>query len=185
MRITVAICTFNRAKLLARTLSCVEGVAVPDGIELQLVVVDNNSTDETDSVLSSFESRLPLLRLFEPKQGHTNARNTAIEHARGELILWTDDDVLVGREWIAEYARAAQSQPEAAFCARYGRRFPRCMPCENLGMSRSGSTRNACRSVRISRSEPMCSERIVTIRDWGAAARAWERATKQPCCEIS
>jgi GT2 family glycosyltransferase len=56
-----------------------------------------------------------MRRLFEPQQGHSNARNCALAEARGEYILWTDDDVLVDSKWVAEYLRAINKYPDAAF----------------------------------------------------------------------
>lgn len=115
MLVTIAICTWNRATLLDRTLSGMEELLVPDGTEFEVVVVNNCSTDGTDSVLATFQRRLPLVRVFESRLGHTYARNAAMEQARGELILWTDDDVLVARDWLLEYIRAAESECDVSF----------------------------------------------------------------------
>jgi glycosyltransferase involved in cell wall biosynthesis len=87
----------------------------PDGLDWELIVVNNNCTDDTDQVLSRFADRLPLKRLFEPEPGHTNAKNTAVEEARGDYLLWTDDDVLVDPGWLVEYEKAFKKWPEAAF----------------------------------------------------------------------
>lgn len=115
MQVTVAICTWNRAKLLDQTLAQLGKLRIPDGVEWELLVVDNSSTDDTDSVLSKHVDKLPLRRLFEPKQGHSHARNCAIEVARGELLLWTDDDVLVESDWLSAYVKAAAKWPEAEY----------------------------------------------------------------------
>lgn len=112
--ITVAICTFNRARSLCRTLCSIYGMTIPDDLEWELVVVDNNSTDETDQVLRSLAYSLPLGWAFEPKGGLSHARNRAIEVARGDYIIWTDDDVIVDRDWLAAYARAFRRWPGAA-----------------------------------------------------------------------
>jgi hypothetical protein len=114
MRIDVAICTWNRSSMLARTLQRLLEVSVPAGIEWELLVVDNNSTDATPEVLGRFRSRLPLRSVFEPRPGQSNARNRALDETRADYLIWTDDDVLVDREWIAAYARAFQKHPEAA-----------------------------------------------------------------------
>lgn len=112
--ITVAICTFNRASSLRRTLCSLRDMAVPDDLAWELVVVNNNCTDDTDRVLAEFTGPLPLRREFEPRQGLSNARNRVLEAARGDYIVWTDDDVIVDREWLAAYARAFRRWPEAA-----------------------------------------------------------------------
>ena len=115
MKITVAICTWNRSELLDRTLAEMRHLRIPQGIEWELLVVNNNCTDDTDAVLERHSSALPLRRLLETRQGHSHARNCAVAAATGELIIWTDDDVLVDPEWMAEYARAATRWTEASF----------------------------------------------------------------------
>jgi len=115
VKITVAVCTWNRAALLAQTLERMRVLAVPPGATWDLLVVNNNSTDDTDAVLARHEQHLPLKRLFEPKQGHSNARNCAVEHAAGDLLIWTDDDVLVEPDWLTEYATAADAFPQAGY----------------------------------------------------------------------
>src|SRR3954463_9215784 len=113
MDLTVAICTWNRADLLRETLSQLLTLKIPAGVTWELIVVNNNCTDHTDSVLEEFQRQLPLRRVFEPKPGLSNARNAAVAAARGEYIIWTDDDVLVSPQWLAQYADAARLHPDA------------------------------------------------------------------------
>jgi len=113
--ITVAICTWNRAALLDQTLACLAKLDVPAGLRWELIVVDNNSTDDTALVLAKHSDRLPLVSLKEAKQGHSHARNRAVAAARGPLVLWTDDDVLVPAHWLAEYVTAAARFPTASW----------------------------------------------------------------------
>ncbi len=115
MKVSVAICTWNRAKLLEQTLAQLQHLRIPDGVEWELIVVDNNSTDTTRDVLPKFTSILPLRALFEPKQGHSNARNCAMKAATGDLLIWTDDDVLVEENWLAAYVAAVQRWPDAGY----------------------------------------------------------------------
>jgi glucosyl-dolichyl phosphate glucuronosyltransferase len=112
--VTVAICTWNRAALLDKTLAEMCRMRIPDGVEWELLVVNNNCTDSTDEVLARYGSRLPLRRLFESKPGQSSARNTAIQASRGDMILWTDDDALVHEDWLAAYCRAFAKWPDAA-----------------------------------------------------------------------
>jgi glycosyltransferase involved in cell wall biosynthesis len=113
--ITVAICTWNRANLLNQTLSRMSSVHIPNGVIWELLVVNNNSTDHTESVLTSYADKLPLRRVFEATPGLSHARNHAVREAQGDLIIWTDDDVLVGLDWLAAYVDAANLWPKAAF----------------------------------------------------------------------
>lgn len=113
-RLTVAICTWNRAPLLRQTLDALTGLDVPAGIAWELLVVNNNCTDDTDAVLAEFADRLPLRRLFEPSPGVAHARQLAVEEAAGEFVLWTDDDVLVPPDWMRAYLDAFARWPEAS-----------------------------------------------------------------------
>jgi glycosyltransferase involved in cell wall biosynthesis len=114
MKITVAICTWNRAALLAQTLECMTALRVPAEVEWELLVVNNNCTDETDEVLARYTGRLPLRRCWEPNAGLSNARNRAVAEAAGEYLIWTDDDVVVNEEWLATYHQSFRRFPEAA-----------------------------------------------------------------------
>src|SRR4051812_4932182 len=111
IRVTVAICTWNRSALLDRTLTSMRHLVIPEGVEWEILVVNNNCTDDTDDVLSRHFAGLPLRRVFEPRQGLSNARNAAIDVAAGELICWTDDDVLVDPGWLSAYVEAASRWP--------------------------------------------------------------------------
>jgi glycosyltransferase involved in cell wall biosynthesis len=114
MNITVAICTWNRCALLKETLEHVARLSIPQGVEWELLVVNNNSTDATAETLASFAGRLPMRAVFEAEPGLSHARNRAVREAVGEYILWTDDDVLVEEKWLAAYAEAFKQWPEAA-----------------------------------------------------------------------
>ena len=114
MRITVAICTRNRSSQLQHTLTQMRKLAIPPDVQWELLVVNNSSTDATDSVLTAFAHCLPLRRLFEPTPGKSHALNLAVREASGDYILWTDDDVLVDPDWINGYHEAFLRWPEAA-----------------------------------------------------------------------
>jgi glycosyltransferase involved in cell wall biosynthesis len=115
MKISIAICTWNRCRLLQQTLQSLLDARLPDGVSWQVVLVDNNSTDNTKAIIESFESELPIDYVFEAKQGHSVSRNTAIANATGDYIIWTDNDVIVGDDWLVQYARAFQAHPQTAY----------------------------------------------------------------------
>lgn len=115
MDVTVAICTWNRADLLAPTLDRLRRLTIPAGLKWELVVVDNNCTDATPAVLEEAAKHLPLRAVTEAKQGHSHARNRAVAEAGAPLLVWTDDDVLVHPDWLADLVRAAADHPDAAF----------------------------------------------------------------------
>lgn len=97
---SVLICTYNRDELLRQTLlslAAMTSVRVWD-----VVVVDNNSTDGTRSVVEQMAPSfpVPLQYIFERRQGKSYALNTGLSRCRGEIILFTDDDVRVTPVWV-------------------------------------------------------------------------------------
>lgn len=115
MNVSVAFCTWNRARFVDATLAQMCKLRVPKGIDWELLVVDNNCTDDTPAVIERYADRLPVRRLVESRQGVGNARNCAREGARGELLLLTDDDVLVDEGWLEAYVGAAERWPQAGY----------------------------------------------------------------------
>jgi glycosyltransferase involved in cell wall biosynthesis len=113
--ITLAVCTWNRARLVEKTLRSFTQLDIPAGLEWEVVVVNNNSPDNTAEVLESFTSRLPLRNFLETNQGIAHARNRAAREARGDIILWTDDDVQVKPNWVRDYMSAIAAHPECGF----------------------------------------------------------------------
>ncbi|HEX2853805.1 MAG TPA: glycosyltransferase [Opitutaceae bacterium] len=100
--ITVAICTYNRAELLGQTLRDIARQEFPRD-RYEVLVVDNNSRDNTRDVVAGFASVQPAPRhLFETQQGLPHARNRAIAEARGEIIVFADDDVLLEPNWLGQ-----------------------------------------------------------------------------------
>jgi glucosyl-dolichyl phosphate glucuronosyltransferase len=115
MRVSVLICTWNRAALLDQTLTHIARLHIPAGVDWEVLVVNNRCTDSTDEVLARHAALLPLRRLYEPEAGKSFAANLAVERSRGELLLWTDDDVLVDPGWLQAYVTAARQRPEMTF----------------------------------------------------------------------
>jgi len=113
MQISVAICTWNRASLLRQTLEQFRQLHVPAHVTLDLIVVDNNSTDSTKHVVNEFVGALPIRYEFEREPGLSPARNKALDVTRAELLLFTDDDVLVAPNWLAACVAAYEQYPDA------------------------------------------------------------------------
>jgi glycosyltransferase involved in cell wall biosynthesis len=113
--LSIVLCTWNNAARLRVTLAAIARCRVPDSLAWELVVVDNNCTDHTDEVVAGFAGSLPVRYLREPRQGLSRARNAGLEAASGRLILFTDDDVTPGPDWIAEYWRAFQARPSGFY----------------------------------------------------------------------
>lgn len=102
VKVTVAIPTYNRADFLRQTLEGIGAQHFPRD-HFEVLVIDNNSTDHTRAVVAEFAGAHPEPRyLHEPQQGLDYARNRAINEARGEIILFGDDDILVRPDWIVQ-----------------------------------------------------------------------------------
>ena len=112
MDLSVVLCTWNNAQRLRITLDAIAQCEVPDNLNWELVVVNNNCTDDTDVVVSRFESRLPILYVNEPRQGLSHARNAGLAAASGQWILFTDDDVRPYAQWINAHVEAHKRWPE-------------------------------------------------------------------------
>lgn len=113
--LSVAICTFNRAESLRRTLESLAQAAPPATAGWELIVVDNNSSDHTREVAAAFSDSLPMRYVFEQEQGLSAARNRAMREFRGDVLLFTDDDVTVDPDWLVHYDRAIAEFPDAAY----------------------------------------------------------------------
>jgi GT2 family glycosyltransferase len=106
--VAVLIATYNRAALLGDTLDVLAQVAPPDNLRWEVIVIDNNSRDNTRDVVLSRQAGfpVPLRYLFESRQGRSAALNAAHAATTAPLLLYTDDDVHVAKEWLREGAAA-------------------------------------------------------------------------------
>ena len=78
MKITVILCTFNRCQLLAKALASVAVSTLPESVEWEVLVIDNNSIDRTREVVEDFCCRYPsrFRYVFESTPGKSHALNT-------------------------------------------------------------------------------------------------------------
>lgn len=103
-KVTVAIPTYNRADFLRQTLAGIAAQQFPRD-HFEVLVIDNNSRDHTRRVVEEFAAARPAPRyILETRQGLDYGRNRAIAEARGDIILFADDDILVQPDWIAQMA---------------------------------------------------------------------------------
>ncbi|MCC6484199.1 MAG: glycosyltransferase family 2 protein [Armatimonadetes bacterium] len=104
--ISIIICTRNRAPALRETLISVSKADIPAGLKAELLVVDNGSFDDTKAVVEQAPIRaMPVRYIYEPALGLSRARNRALAEAKGDVFLFTDDDVRVPVDWIEGMCR--------------------------------------------------------------------------------
>jgi glycosyltransferase involved in cell wall biosynthesis len=112
--ISVAICTWNRERLLTGTLESLCRARPLEKLALEVVVILNNCTDHSGDVVDRFRTRLPIVCEAEPRPGLSHARNKAIDVASGDVIVWIDDDVRVEPDWLRGYESAFLQWPQAS-----------------------------------------------------------------------
>jgi glycosyltransferase involved in cell wall biosynthesis len=102
--VTVIVCTYNRSRRLKAMLESLQKMHVPADLAWELVVVDNNSSDDTEEVVKEYQRtvRFDVRYFFESTQGHSHARNRGIVESRGLVLAFTDDDVIVNPHWLME-----------------------------------------------------------------------------------
>lgn len=109
--LTIAICTRNRAVRLNRLLKSLEQL-IPEPLfgKVEILVVDNGSTDGTREAVAAF----PAVRYVHERLAGLNfARNAALSQANGHFLTYFDDDVVVDAGWLQGLAAAYRSRPDA------------------------------------------------------------------------
>jgi GT2 family glycosyltransferase len=121
VKISVILCTYNRCQSLAKALESI-AASTPSN-ESEVLVIDNNSSDQTRDVANNFCRRYPdrFRYLFEPRQGKSHALNTGVREARGEILAFTDDDVIVEPTWLQNLTTALH---DGEWAGAGGRIFP-------------------------------------------------------------
>jgi glycosyltransferase involved in cell wall biosynthesis len=122
--VSVIICTRDRASSLDQTLTDLQQQQHASEV-IEVIVVNNGSTDETESILAKPRPQLQMISLYEAIPGKSRALNAALGNVHGELIIFTDDDVSIGSNWVAELQRATRAYTDATiFCGPIYPLFP-------------------------------------------------------------
>lgn len=114
--VSVVVCTWNRAQRIEKVLAHIGVAAARGNRSAEIVVVDNNSRDDTKAVvaLAARSSPIRVHYVFEPIQGLSFARNRGLQAARGSIIAFTDDDCIVEPGWIAALWDEFAADPHVA-----------------------------------------------------------------------
>ena len=114
--ITIAICTYNGATRLPEVLDALREQRDTDAITWDILIVDNNSTDNTAAIVEHYAQNWqasgfvsPLRYSFEPRQGTTYARQRAFQAASGDWVGILDDDNIPPPDWLAQAAYFIQT----------------------------------------------------------------------------
>ena len=111
--ISIIICTYNRAQMLNDTLASWHKVD-KSNINVELIVIDNNSSDATADVVKAYQNsnNLAVAYFYESNIGLSFARNRGIKESRGHIIAFIDDDVYIDRHWLQEIRRIFNDNPD-------------------------------------------------------------------------
>jgi glycosyltransferase involved in cell wall biosynthesis len=111
MRLSVLLCTYNRARNLGPALESVAASQLPDGVDWEVLVVDNNSSDRTREIIERYCRRYPqrFRYVFEGRQGKSHALNTGVRESKGDVLAFMDDDVTVEPTWLQNLTRPLEN----------------------------------------------------------------------------
>jgi len=115
MRVEVIICTYNRVGSLQGTIQSILDTETPENVSVELFIINNNSSDATEQLIKEFTEKASgakIKYLFEGKQGKSYALNTALKHITGDIIAFTDDDIIVDKNCIKEMVKAIAKYPQ-------------------------------------------------------------------------
>jgi len=107
MTLDVVVPTYNRSSLLRKTIASLLAAPVPEGLAVTIIVVNNNSQDDTYEVVLDLQAKahLPIQYVLQTLQGLSHARNAGISAGKSELVGVIDDDEEVDEHWYKVVAR--------------------------------------------------------------------------------
>lgn len=111
-KVSVVVCTRNRADSLQNALQSLLRLAMPDGMDYEIVVVNNNSTDDTSQVVQAVanSTTITVREFIETQPGVVYARNRGVEESRGEWVAFFDDDQLAQKDWLSSLIQLADEK---------------------------------------------------------------------------
>ena len=105
LTVSVLVCTRNHLASLQATIRSLAALRIPKSCEVELLVIDNGSSDGTAAWVRQAQlPNMPVRLVEELQAGQARARNRGLEAARGAIILFTDDDVRVPPNWLTAHA---------------------------------------------------------------------------------
>jgi glycosyltransferase involved in cell wall biosynthesis len=112
--ITLVIATFNGARTFPKTLTSINQLVIPNNCIFNVIIIDNNSNDDTSEIITKYQCSHSLIKLQQQKQGKNAALNLIFESdvSLGELLIFSDDDVILPENFIERYFKLIISQPE-------------------------------------------------------------------------
>jgi glycosyltransferase involved in cell wall biosynthesis len=113
MKVSILIASYNRSSSLLKFLQELASQVVPEDLDWEVLIVDNNSTDGTGKAVAPLVEKNPQrFRYFlETRQGKSAALNTGIKESKGEILAFTDDDCLPNPDWLSSIVEEFSADP--------------------------------------------------------------------------
>lgn len=118
MILSIVLCTYNQSKSLRIVLECLARQTLDNFNEVELLVIDNNSSDDTKSVVYEVAKSIKFTTryIFEEQQGLSLARNRGVREAKANFIVFTDDDAEIPKNWAQTYIKNVKElNPDCVF----------------------------------------------------------------------
>lgn len=118
MKLSVIFCTYNREKYLYNALMSVAKQDFPHQ-DYEIVMVNNNSTDSTESICKQFQADYPQVEFryfLETNQGLSYARNRGVKESKGDILVFVDDDATVFDHYLSYIARFFSTHTDVSAC---------------------------------------------------------------------
>lgn len=112
--ISIIVCTHNRSALLRDALESFAAQSGLEGVDYEMILVDNASTDDTVKVAKDYEPYIALKYIHESTLGLSYARNKGVDESRGEVLAFADDDVIFSTRWLVELVDGISRWPKAS-----------------------------------------------------------------------
>lgn len=109
--LSVVICTYNGEARIGQVLERLRSQLQTNSIDWEILVVDNNSSDNTQQIINTYQAQMPLRYVFEAEQGLAFARSRAVREAAGRWVAFLDDDTLPAEDWVVQAYQFAQARP--------------------------------------------------------------------------
>jgi glycosyltransferase involved in cell wall biosynthesis len=116
MFISVIICTYNREKFLREAIESIAKQSL-DKNEYELLLINNNSTDNTEEIYNKFIQNYPELNtkyFFETNQGLSFSRNRGFNESKGDIIVYIDDDAAAEKDYLLNIEKFFKKNPDAS-----------------------------------------------------------------------
>lgn len=113
--LSIIVCTYNREQYIETTLQHLVKQNIDKAL-IEILIVNNNSTDNTEDICLNFikkNPQEPILYFLETQQGHSYSRNRGIHESKGELIAFIDDDAFVEKDFSQNIIQFFKNYPDA------------------------------------------------------------------------